>query len=219
MNDTSNSKVNDTRTSESEHEKKQIDVITTKNNTKINCSTLMSYFNALLLINSPNELLVKVSDASTYLSGIFTVQRALRSDRKAKSLLRCWTTKVVGVTAKQNTNSLAENSIIIKRDSIILLDIKTGVGADISIVTKPFRVVTIYDNLFNKWMIAKEPVKKWIEESNAYKLDVRMFNIDILSEFSDVELVGYILYKKNDICRTIFDFMIISVVGKLELAV
>ena len=219
MNDTSNSKVNDTRTSESEHEKKQIDVITTKNNTKINCSTLMSYFNALLLINSPNELLVKVSDASAYPSGIFTVQRALRSDRKAKSLFRRWTTKVVGVTAKQNTNSLAENSIIIKRDSIILLDIKTGVGADISIVTKPFRVVTIYDNLFNKWMIAKEPVKKWIEESNAYKLDVRMFNIDILSEFSDVELVGYILYKKNDICRTIFDFMIISVVGKLELAV
>ena len=100
-----------------------------------------------------------------------------------------------------------------------MLDVETGIGADTSIVTKPFRVVTIYDIFLKKWMIAKEPVKKWIEESNAYKLDIRMFNIDILSEFSDVELVGYILYKKNDICRTIFDFMIISVVGKLELAV
>ena len=100
-----------------------------------------------------------------------------------------------------------------------MLDVKTGIGADTPIVTKPFRVVTIYDKLLNKWMIAKEPAKKWIEESNAYKLDVRTFNIDILSEFSDVELVGHVLYKKNDICRKIVEYMIISVVGKLELAV
>ena len=86
MSGTSNSKVDDTRTSESEHEKKQIDVITTNNDTKINCSTLMSHFKALLLIDSPNELLAKVSDASVCLSGMCTVQGALGSDRKAKSL-------------------------------------------------------------------------------------------------------------------------------------
>ena len=121
----------------------------------------MNHFKALLLIDSPNELLAKVSDASVCLSGIYNVQRALGSNRKAKSLLRCWPTKVAGATTKQNTNSLAENSIFIKRDFIVLLDVKTGIGADKSIVTKPFRVVTIYDICFNKWMIAKEPVKKW----------------------------------------------------------
>ena len=68
-------------------------------------------------------------------------------------------------------------------------------------------------------MIAKESVKKRREESNPYKLDVRMLNRDILSEFSDVELVGHVLYKKNDIYRTIVDSMIISMVEKLELAV
>ena len=68
-------------------------------------------------------------------------------------------------------------------------------------------------------MIAKETVKKWREESNPYKLDVRMLNRNILGDFSDVELVGHVLYKKNDICRTIVDSMIISVIGKLELSV
>ena len=46
-----------------------------------------------------------------------------------------------------------------------------------------------------------------------------MLNRDILGEFSDVELVGHVLYKKHDICRTIVDSMIINVIGKLELAV
>ena len=131
----------------------------------------MNHFKALLLIYSPNELLAKVSDASAYLSGICTIQGALGSDRKAKSLFGRWTTKVAGVTTKQNTNFLVENSIFIKRDSIILLDVKTGTGADTSIVTKPFRVVTIYDNVFNKCMIAKEPVKKWREESYPYNVE------------------------------------------------
>ena len=100
MSDTSNSKVDDTRTCESEHEKKQIDVITTNNDKKINCSTLMSHFKALLLIDSLNELLAKVSDASACLSDMCTVQGALESGRKAKFLFGCWTTKVAGAITK-----------------------------------------------------------------------------------------------------------------------
>ena len=214
----SNSKVNDTRASESEEKKKQKDVITTNSDTKINCSTLMSHFKELLQIISPNKLLAKVSNASTCLSGMCIVQGAIGSDRKDISLFGCWTTKVAGATTKKNSNPLAENSILIKRDTIVLLDVKTGIAADTSIVTKPFRVVTIYDTFFNKWMIAKETAKKWKEKSSSYKLDVRVLNRDILGEFSDVELVGHVLYKKNDICRTIVEYMIISVVGKLELA-
>ena len=45
-------------------------------------------------------------------------------------------------------------------------------------------------------MIAKEPVKKWREESYPYKLDVRMLNRDIMGDFSHVELAGHVLYKK-----------------------
>ena len=55
MSDTRNSKVDDTRTSENEHKKKITDVITTNNDTNINCSTLMSNFKALLLIYSSND--------------------------------------------------------------------------------------------------------------------------------------------------------------------
>ena len=71
----------------------------------------MSHFKVLLLIDSSDESLVKVSDASACLSGMCTVQGALGSDRKAKSLFGRWTTKVAGATTKKNTNPIAENSI------------------------------------------------------------------------------------------------------------
>ena len=87
----------------------------------------MSNFKALLLIDSSNELLAKVSDATACLSGMCTDQGALGSNMKAKSLFGYWTTKVAGATTKQNTNFLAENSILINRDSIILLDVNTSI--------------------------------------------------------------------------------------------
>ena len=46
-----------------------------------------------------------------------------------------------------------------------------------------------------------------------------MLHRNILDEYYDVELVRHTLYKKNNICRTIVDSMISSVVGKLELSV
>ena len=67
----------------------------------------MSNFKALLLIDSSNELLAKVSDATACLSGMCTDQGALGSNMKAKSRCGRWTTKISGVTTKK-TNPIAE---------------------------------------------------------------------------------------------------------------
>ena len=99
-----------------------------------------------------------------------------------------------------------------------MVDVKTGRGAATSIVSKHYRVVTIYDKYYNKWLIAKESVKKWKEESTTFKLDIRMLNKDILDEYTDVELVDHDLYKRHDVYRTINDSNIVGVVGKLEIA-
>ena len=114
---------------------------------------------------------------------------------------------------------MSDNIIIIQIYSIVLIAVTTGREAATLTVSKPFRVVTIYEKYYNKWLITKYPVKKWRGESISYKLDIHMLHMDILDEYYDVELVGHDLYKKSDICRTTVDSMIISVVGKLELSV
>ena len=51
------------------------------------------------------------------------------------------------------------DSILIERDTIILVNTKSGIGSTSTIVMKPFRVLTIYEKFYNKWLIAKEPFK------------------------------------------------------------
>lgn len=178
---------------------------------------LMSQFKALLMVKSPTDLLPNVLNVSACLSGGGTVQGALGPERKAKSLFGRWVTKATGV-ADPTHDSNPNDSVEIKRDTIILVDVKTGRGAATSIVSKHYRVVTIYDKYYNKWLIAKESVKKWKEESTTFKLGIRMLNKDILDEYSDVELVDHDLYKRHDVYRTINDSNIVGVVGKLEIA-
>ena len=84
---------------------------------------------------------------------------------------------------------------------------------------KPFRVLTIYEKFYNKWLISKEPSKKWRDEDNSYKLDACMLEKDMLDEYSDVELISHDLYDRSDMYKTIKDSMIIDVVGKLTVAV
>ena len=178
---------------------------------------LMSQFKALLMVKSPTDLLPNVLNVSACLSGGGTVKGALGPERKAKSLFGRWVTKATGV-ADPTHDSNPNDSVEIKRDTIILVDVKTGRGAATSIVSKHYRVVTIYDKYYNKWLIAKESVKKWKEESTTFKLDIRMLNKDILDEYTDVELVDHDLYKRHDVYRTINDSNIVGVVGKLEIA-
>ena len=109
--------------------------------------------------------------------------------------------------------------ILIERDTIVLVNTKSGIGSTSTIIMKPFRVLTIYEKFYNKWFIAKEPFKKWRDEENSYKLDVCMLDKDILDEYSDVELISHDLYDRSDMYKTIKDSMIVDVVEKLTVAV
>ena len=84
----------------------------------------------------------------------------LNLEGKAISLFQCWTTKVVGAATKLKTGFLDGDSIPIQSDLFVLLNVKTGTGSDTSTVSKPFRVITIYEKYYNKWLIAKDPMKR-----------------------------------------------------------
>jgi len=109
--------------------------------------------------------------------------------------------------------------ILIERDTIVLVNTKSGIGSTSTIIMKPYRVLTIYEKFYNKWFIAKEQFKKWRDEENSYKLDVCMLDKDILDEYSDVELISHDLYDRSDMYKTIKDSMIVDMVGKLTVAV
>ena len=194
----------------------------TKNKNKLgstmNCEVLMTHFKSIMVADSTHDLLTKVANASAYLSGVTPVQGALGTERKAKSLFGRWTTKGGGGTKLQNDSTMNDR-ILIERDTIVLVNTKSGIGSTSTIIMKPFRVLTIYEKFYNKWFIAKEPFKKWRDEENSYKLDVCMLDKDILDEYSDVELISHDLYDRSDMYKTIKDSMIVDVVGKLTVAV
>ena len=194
----------------------------TKNKNKLgstmNCEVLMTHFKSIMVADSTHDLLTKVANASAYLSGVNPVQGALGTERKAKSLFGRWTTKGGGGTKLQNDSTMNDR-ILIERDTIVLVNTKSGNGSTSTTIKKPYRVLTIYEKFYNKWFIAKDQFKKWRDEENSYKLDVCMLDKDILDEYSDVELISHDLYDRSDMYKTIKDSMIVDVVRKLAVAV
>ena len=79
-----------------------------------------------------------------------TTQGALGPERKVMSLFGICKTKVEEEDVKFKTESLSDDSIITQRDSILLLDIKIVTRDDESILSKPFRFVTINNKFYNR---------------------------------------------------------------------
>ena len=60
--------------------------IATNNIASVNCSTLLSYFKGLMMVDSTSEFIANTLVASTFLSGVSTVKGSLEPERKVKSL-------------------------------------------------------------------------------------------------------------------------------------
>ena len=131
----------------------------------------------LMNAKSTKAILENVSKASSCLSGASTIQGALSYERKANTLLGCWT-----VSNKQvgKDDELSSKGTKIERDTLILVNVKKGQGASASTVTRQFRVLAIYEKFYNRWAISKQPFKLWQNEPKKYKVDARMVIWDSL---------------------------------------
>ena len=182
----------------------------------VNSQELMNHFRAIVQITNTDNLLDKVLAASSCLEGKDNIQGAVSLVRKAKSLVDRWLARPLKTTTEDGISSAPGDSLI-ERDVIILANVKIGRGASASTVTKPYRVVDVYDKHFNKWFMSKarNPVKNWKKEDKKFKLKIRMLEKNAINEYCDTPLHGS-EYSKESICRIIEDCMIVDVVGKLQ---
>ena len=100
---------------------------------------------------------------------------------------------------------LQPDDIIIKKDTIVLLNVKFGRGAKAATIQCNFHVMEIYEKHYNKWFMSKSLVKWWKKDPNAYKLKVGMLDKNAPNKFCDVELVGNVIYEDDDICQIVED--------------
>ena len=134
-------------------------------------------------------------------SGMGKIKGSIGTARTANSLIGRWTAKVF--TEQKDARG---EGILIERDTIVLENVKIGRGASATTYPCQFRVTALYDKWYNKYVMSKEPFKRWKNErQHNYKLDVRMLEKDILGQLSDVSLVGNSIYRSTNIYKTIED--------------
>ena len=176
-----------------------------------NNEQLLAHFRAMLQVTNVDDILQNVLATSLYLDGKGgTVSFA----RESKSLVARWLTKGADC-APTDGDVPSKNEIIIERDVIVLLNIKTGRGERAATVSLPYRVLNIYEKYYNKWFMSKKPYKKWRKEPKPYKVKVRLLEKNVLHEYNDVVFYGGV-YGKDDNCRIVEDSSIIDVIGKLH---
>ena len=165
-------------------------------------------------VTSKEDILSKVLPAASCLEGKDTVSGAVSFARKSKSLLGRWIGNAVD--SSLGRDALANNEVVIERDTIVLIHSKFGTGASAATVACHFRVVNIYEKYYNKWFMSKHPFKKWRREAKPYKLEVRMLRKNALDEYTDEELCGGSVYVDDEICKVVEDKAILNVAGKLQ---
>ena len=117
------------------------------------------------------------------------------------------------VDSSLGRESLANNDVVIERDTIVLLHPKFGTVASAATVACHFRVFNIYGKYYNKWFMLKQPFKRWRNEDNPYKLKVHMLKKNALDEYTDEELFGGSVYGNDDICKVVENEAILNIVG------
>ena len=102
----------------------------------------MTDLQTILSVTSVENILSKVLPAASCLEGKYTVSGTVRFARKSKSLLWSWIGKAVD--SSLGRDNLANNEVVIERDTIVLLHSKFGTGASAATVACHFCVVNIY---------------------------------------------------------------------------
>ena len=177
---------------------------------------LMTCFRSIFdLTLDISEVLERVSCASSCLANSEHTPGSISPNRKAKSLVQRWVSKPIDGVVKDGKDLVGVEHIFIKRDVIVLLDVKCGVGAGTIVVQRHFRVLEISEKYYNKWFVSPAAAKKWKNEKKPFKISVRMLKLNTVGEYSDEEMYGT-GFHKDEICKNVEDRLIVNVVGKLH---
>ena len=98
----------------------------------------------------------EVACASSCVSGMGTIKGSIGTGRKANSLIGRWTAKVF--TEQKDARG---EGILIERDTIVMVNVKIGRGASATTHPCQFRLTALYDKRYNKYVMPKEPFKRW----------------------------------------------------------
>ena len=82
-----------------------------------------------------------------------------------------------------------------------------------------YRVLSVYDKSYNKWLLTNEK-KRWSsdmeeKEKKKFKFAARMIESDVLEQYDDVDLSGGEHHKPSNVCLIADGTAIVGMVGKL----
>ena len=176
---------------------------------------LMDHFRLMLAVTTSDDLASKVLLAISCIEGKTCIVGSVSFVRKAETLVGRWLANAVD-SMPSSGDALRTDDVIIERDTIVLLNVKFGKDASTATVQINFRAMGVYEKYYSKWFMSKQPFKKWKLELKSYKLKVRMLDKNVLNKFNDVESVGNVTYRDDDICQIVEGSKILDVVRKLQ---
>ena len=172
----------------------------------------MTSYRSILTTKGLNtsQVLESVLNASSCLENNGRAQGSISPNRKAKTLVQCWVARPIDCVVKEGKEVVGVEDILIERDVIILLKVKQGAGAGATVVTRPYRVLEIYEKYYNKWFVSPAAMKIWKKEKKPFKSEVRMLKKNAVDEYSDEDMYGT-GFNKDEICRNVEDKLIVNV--------
>lgn len=189
----------------------------------MNHAALLQSFQTMCCCKLPEDLLNDVLLVSAAMESLEdSNERGSGStdpDRKAKSLRARWFGEAEKATA-DDAHLVPNCEFYVKRDVILSCDVVTGSGKNAQRSPMTYRVIGLYDKMYNKWYLTGEK-KPWGQsmsntEKKKYKLAARMVEgCDIFGKYEYVSLHDE-QYKLNNICRVIDGAMVTCVKGKYQ---
>ena len=182
------------------------------------CTKLMAAVRAMLSCDSAIDLCALATTAASVLERRDRTTGSVSPSRKAKSLTSRWLEK--SSSGKNDISNSKESDSFIERDTVVSITVKLGRGSFARSTVCLYRVLSVYDKFYNKWLLTDEK-KKWSstmdeKEKKKYKFVARMIEKDGVEEYDDVSLDGGDHYKPNDVCFVADGSAIIAILGKLE---
>eukprot|EP00986_Skeletonema_menzelii_P007760 scaffold3077_cov80-Skeletonema_menzelii.AAC.1 len=159
--------------------------------------------------SSPTDATVNESDAGSVAKEekLMTSYRSILTTTGLHPSQR-WVARPIDCVVKEGKEVVGVEDILIERDVIILLNVEQGTGAGATVVTRPYRVLEIYEKYYNKWFVSPAAMKIWKKEKKPFKLEVRMLKKNAVDEYSDEDMYGT-GFNKDEICRNVEDKLIV----------
>jgi hypothetical protein len=183
-----------------------------------NSDKLMQAIASLVQCQDTKDIFELVLCASAALESVDrkAERGSISYERKSKSLSGRW---IDGkpTSSKNEDGDLCDDECWIERDRIVSCAIKMGHSRDSPMIPHRYRVIGVFDKLYNKWFMTGEK-KAWSplmkdEDKKRYKVRIRMIDDGALWQYDDIPLDGN-SYQSKQIYRIVPGNEIVAVHGK-----